>query len=155
MLIIDRYDDDHEDEYRNLRDNYKKIVDFLEENTDYIELVNFKFEGRESEFDTRFYNIIHDDILEKSPVTKWAGVQDGDVDSDKFKIKANKEIFDFMKEQKFFFRAKKGGFLFDNMESQADIAFYTKDKICLLYTTTENAIVGIFNPEIEKIARGE
>lgn len=42
MIVINRYDDDCENEYRNLRDNYKSIVDYLEENTEYIELVNFK-----------------------------------------------------------------------------------------------------------------
>lgn len=155
MLIVNRYDDDQENEYRNLRDNYKKIIDYLRRNTDYIEIVNFKFEGLESPFDTEFYGIIKENIIDKSPVTKWAGVSDGDVDSDKFKINVNDELFDFLKKQKFFFRAKKGGFLFDKLESQADIAFYNKDNICLLYTTTEEAIIGIYSEEIEKIARGD
>ncbi len=154
MIVVSRYDDDLEQEYRNLKDNYKKIVEFLEKNTKYIEIVNFKFEGRESEFDTRFYNIIHKDIIEKSAVTKWVGTSDGPVDSNMLKVKANEELFNFMKEQKFFFRAKKGGFLFDNLLSQADIAFYNEDNICLLYTTTEEAIVGIYNEELENIAKG-
>ncbi|QQK08523.1 hypothetical protein [Miniphocaeibacter halophilus] len=154
MIVINRYDDDCENEYRNLRDNYKNIVDYLEENTEYIELVNFKYEGRESEFDTRFFNIIYDDIIEKSSVMRWAGTPKGPDDSNMYKVKASKELFDFMREQKFFFRAKKGGFLFDNLESQADIAFYNKNNICLLYTTTEEAIVGIYDEKIEKIAKG-
>ena len=153
MIEISRYDDELEEEYRNIRDNYKKIIEILEEKTDYLEIVNFKFQGRESQQDTQFYNIIKDNIKSSSSVRKWAGVPVGPDDSDMFKVKTTKEIFEYLKSQKFFFRVKKGGFLFNELESKADISFYTKDNICLLYIVTEEAIVGIYDQEIEKIAR--
>lgn len=155
MIVVSRYDDDLEQEYKNLKDDYGNIIDFLEENTDYIELANFKYEGQESSKDMAFYNMFKDNIREKLIAKKWAGTADGGDVADLYRINSFKEFFDFMREQKFFFRVKRGSYLFDTLESQGDLAFYTKDNICLLYTTTEEAAVGIYNEELEKIALGK
>ena len=155
MLVVNKYDDDLEDEFKNLKDNYINILEILESKAEYIELANFKYEGQESQNDTAFYNIIKDSILDKYPVRRWAGTQDGGDTSEMLKLKADKEIFSYLKNQKFFFRTKRGGFLFDELVSQGDIAFYDKDNICLLYTTTIDATVGIYSEDIENIAKGK
>ncbi|MDL2311024.1 hypothetical protein LJC13_03490 [Peptostreptococcaceae bacterium OttesenSCG-928-C18] len=155
MLVVNKYADDLEEEFKNLKENYKNILKILENKTKYIELANFKYEGQESQYDTEFYNTIKDSIIEKYPVRRWAGTQDGGDTSEMLKLKTSKELFEYLKNQKFFFRAKKGGFLFDNLVSQGDIAFYDEDNICLLYTTTIDATVGIYSEEIESIVRGK
>ncbi|WP_100065620.1 hypothetical protein [Miniphocaeibacter massiliensis] len=155
MIVVNKYDDELENEFRNLKDNYKNILDILEDKTEYIEIANFKYKGQESEYDTEFYNIIKDSIIDQYPVRRWAGTQDGGDISEMIKLKSTKEIFSFLRNQKFFFRTKKGGFLFDNLVSRGDIAFYNNERICLLYTTTEEAIVGTYDSDIENIIKGK
>lgn len=154
MIEVNRFDDELEEEYRRLKDNYQDIVNILERNTEYIEIVNFKYQGRESQQYMQFYNLMKDNIEKVSSVRKWAGTKEGPDDSDMFKIKVSEEFFQFLRKQKFFFRVKKGGLLFDNLESKADISFYTKENICLLYTTTDEATIGVYNIDIEKIVKG-
>lgn len=124
----------------NNHNKYLKVINKLEDKTEYIEIVLID----ESE-DNELIDQIKDDIISTKKVSKWWGTKTF-AKNNLYKIKTSKKLFYLLKKYETFckyFESDNGDYAETTDFGFDDIAFYDKDGNFLLYTTTHEGYITV------------
>lgn len=131
----------------NIHEKYLEIIDKLENKTEYIEIVILDEKDK-----NELVNQFSKDIILKTKVSKWWGTETTAINN-LYKIKSSKELFKSLRQYETFCKYHEYGtdnksLKFEDYSELTnfgadDIAFYSKNDECLLFTTTHEGFITI------------
>lgn len=125
----------------NSHADYLKMIKLLEKKSEYIEYVLV------DEDDTRIIDKFKDSVVSIQPKNKWWGTKSSKK-SKVCKIKASKELFQYLQKLETFckYTVSNNGDIVENSDFGInDIAFYDRDELPLLFTTTHEGYITVRN----------